>query len=279
MPLSYSENGRFNRSIFFEAWNDIDVFIEDTCILMKKVFIELLRNHLPPNYNVTEIHQLGGRTNVIERCRQSTSPSRSEIYIIDGDLYLISSEPLVEPKLVTIPGYCVENLLLESDCIYKIIEEDNVSCEYAKIKEKLNIENWLNCASNDLIDLFVLYAVAKEHGYPNELIAFKVGKIQNKGIINKTKLSLRSTEILSWIRENGLIDTSQRKILEYKEKINASGNVIKYISGKDYLFPLLNAYICEYGRFRISNSETFKFRLSKLVSSEEFRQRLAQEIA
>jgi hypothetical protein len=90
--LQRSEAARFAASVFFEDFNDVDVYVEDTAEGFSKIYGILLGRLLADRLTISRVFPLGGRTSVIAAAQREYTSQRKSVFIIDGDLYLLCGE-------------------------------------------------------------------------------------------------------------------------------------------------------------------------------------------
>ena len=253
-------------SIFYEEYNDVDIFIEDTAIGYRKIFKELLNKALGSKFKIDQVFPIGSRKEVIDDCRLNQSSSgRKKVYIVDGDLHILNDESTEPLKgLFVLPRYCVENYLFSEDAITQTAYEEEGDMEILDIKQGLQFDNWLSENENLLLELFIIYAICFKHIPSEQTVGFKVSKLcsSNSGIVCPVKINERKealkVKLINYFGEERLnieIDLIKERIKEKDKK------VLRYVSGKDYLLPLLITKLQSFLKFP-SNSTAIKIRLA-----------------
>ena len=109
-------------SIFYEEYNDIDIYIEDTAKGYRKIFKELLNKALDSKFEIDQVFPIGNREEVIAECEKNQLNSgRKRVYIVDGDLYLLNGNDRDDLKgLFVLPRYCIENYFFSLTSISEI---------------------------------------------------------------------------------------------------------------------------------------------------------------
>jgi hypothetical protein len=263
-------------SLFYEEYNDVDIYIEDTAEGYRKIFKELLNKALGTKFNIEQVFPLGDRRQVIEECRKNQeSNGRKKVFIVDGDLHILNDFATPELKgLYVLPRYCVENYLFCENAISQTADEEECEMELDQIKDKIDFNYWLNENENLLLDLFIVYAICFKHIPQEQTVGFKVSKlcISNFGIVNPEKVNARkdelSSKLISFIGEERL----NTEIEIIKERINEKDKkLLRFVSGKDYLLPLLITRLQSFLRFP-SNSIAVRLRLAKKVNADELKE-------
>ena len=263
-------------SLFFEEYNDIDIFIEDTADGYRKIFKELLNKALGIKFNIEQVFPLGNRDEVISECaKNQISNGRKRVYIIDGDLHLLNGTTLNNLNgLFTLPRYCVENYLFCEKAICEIADEEEGEIDMKDIQGSLNFFNWLKENENSLLNLFIIYAICFKYIPQIQTVGHKVSKlcVSNTGIVCSTKIEKKIMELKSQLiiffgeeRLNTEIDIIKERIKEKDKKL------LIYVSGKDYLLPLLITRLQSFLRFP-PNSISVRMRLAKKSNVDELKE-------
>lgn len=263
-------------SLFFEEYNDVDIYIEDTAEGYRKIFKELLNKALGTKFKIEQVFPLGNREQVIEECRKNQeSTGRKRVYIVDGDLHILNEEHEPELKgLYVLPRYCVENYLFCESAICQTADEEECEMEIAQIKDKIDFNSWLTENENLLLDLFIVYAICFKHIPHEQTVGYKVSKLcnSNSGIVNPDKVKARKQELTGALiaffgedRLNTEVEIIKERIKEKDKKL------LRFVSGKDYLLPLLITRLQSFLRFP-SNSIAVRLRLAKKANADELKE-------
>lgn len=238
-----SIDSKYTKAVFFEQDNDIDIYIEDTATGYKKLFIKLFQRVFEGIYKIDNIFPLGPRNKVINHCKDNSVVTRPTLYIVDGDIFLLNGEPKKIPNGVfVLPKYCVENILIDEEAFCKFMDDESVEQDVNTLKQNLNFSVWVEDNKKLLVPLFVEYAVALRVSAQIKTISYGVNKLViGEGDCVDANLVLdRMKEIKESILERideGSYDTFKKEIIERLEKEEC--HLLKYVSGKDYLMPLL----------------------------------------
>jgi uncharacterized protein DUF4435 len=236
------------RSIFFEPFNEIDVYVEDTAEGYRKIYRELLNKVFEGKIKIEHVLPLGDRNQVIEECRKNQElGNRKRIYIVDGDLYLINGNDEKSfglNGLFVLPRYCIENYLIEESAIIEVYYRIDPELDRIQIQSQLDFENWISVNENRLVSLFIIYALCNKYSIKGT-VSYKVSKLfanqgQARGEICEIKNKSRIEELSKTLVDKiGQVRFDQEK-KELEERIfKVSDKMIKFVSGKDYLLPLL----------------------------------------
>ncbi len=261
------------KSVFYEDYNDIDIFIEDTAIGYKKIFKEILIRAFGHTLSIDQVFPLGNREQVINECKKhQVSSRRKQLYIIDGDLHLLyGSNPTHLKGLFVLPRYCVENYFLDEEAIIDVVDEEEPNLDKSSIKAELDFSNWLMNNEELLLKLFIYYSICLKHLPHIKTISHKVSQLcsSNKGIVDEGKIINRIDEIKSLLSAKESIEFVEVKYNEIYNKIKKDKNkLIKYVSAKDYLMPLIDSRIRSFAKFP-PNDLSVKIRLAKKIDISE----------
>ncbi|MBU2915370.1 DUF4435 domain-containing protein [Reichenbachiella agariperforans] len=254
------------RSVLFEDFNDIDIYVEDSAVGYQKMYKELLNKAFENKLRIEHIIPIGNRDAVIAECENNQeNTGRKRVYIVDGDLYILSVDPIT-PKdgLFVLPRYCIENYLISKNALIKILYEDEPNLESSEIEERLNFDDWLNQNETELIKLFILYALCKKHCPEIQTVAHKVSKLCSDptGVVCSSKTNARVQELKQHIVDKIGSDETDIEIKKIEDKLKFEDQqILRYVSGKDYLLPLLFSRIKNSVR-STSDKLNFKMRLA-----------------
>jgi hypothetical protein len=263
-------------SLFYEEYNDVDIYIEDTAVGYRKIFKELLNKALGSKFSIAQVFPIGTRNEVIAECEKNQEPAdRKRVYIVDGDFYLLNGGDREDLKgLFVLPRYCIENYFFNEDAIAQTAYEEEAEMEIDDILRGIDFNHWLNENEKTLLELFIVYAICFKHIPSEQTISFKVTKLcsSNSGIVCPDKINLRITEL-----RNKLIAFFGEERLELeigiiKEKIKSKDKkLLRFVSGKDYLLPLMIARLQSFLKFS-PNSTTLRIRLAIKSEVDELKE-------
>lgn len=263
-------------SLFYEEYNDVDVYIEDTAVGYRKIFKELLNRALGSKFSIEQVFPIGNRDEVIAECEKNQEPTeRKRVYIVDGDFYLLNGGDREDLKgLFVLPRYCIENYFFNEDAIAQTAYEEEAEMELDDILRGIDFNHWLNENEKTLLELFIVYAICFKHFPSEQTIGFKVSKLcsSNSGIVCPEKINHRITEL-----RNKLIACFGQERLEIeigiiKEKIKSKDKkLLRFVSGKDYLLPLMIARLQSFLKFSPS-STALKIRLAMRSEVDELKE-------
>ncbi|MFA0484418.1 DUF4435 domain-containing protein [Vibrio sp. 10N.222.55.B11] len=243
--LNRNLKAKVAKATFFDDYNEIDVFIEDTAKGYKKLFEKILQRILGGRFKIENVFPLGGRTEVLNACRADQGTrSRARIYIVDGDLYLLAGE--VDNTnlngLFVLPRYCIENHLICKISLLSIMEEEDPDKSLERLENLFDYDAWVNAVTTNLVDLFVEYGVAKRIAPTVQTVAFGYSGLvsSNTGELDYAKVTKRIQDVKQEtiaIAGQALYDSTRAEISALVNHDEES--LLSIVSGKDILMPLL----------------------------------------
>lgn len=266
--LERSHAAKHAAPIFFHNYNDFDVYVEDTAIGYAKIFANLLSRAIDKNVTLERVFPLGGRLEVISEARKTISkaPPRKSIFIVDGDLFLLTGEiEQLPPNVITLPRYCIENFLFDEEALISIIDEETHDISNAEIKQRLDYSGWLSRSLEPLKSLFTIYAICQKLDSGIKTVSCGHSKIclNNDGDIDHEKVKNAIDEIKETLVEIFGIEKFQETEKSIIEKIDYGLCFIStYVSAKDYSLPLLLIRLRKISGTKSSNIN-LKLRFSK----------------
>lgn len=265
--------GRFAKSVFYEERNEIDVYIEDTGLGSEKIASKIYSRIFEGAYSLEQVFPLGGRGAVISKFNEEkTSLTRPSIFIIDGDIYHLTGDHVKdEVGLYRLPCYCIENLMVDPLAIHSIIDEEDPVRSENDLIQAFDYEGWELLNKQKLRDLFIEYAISRVLNPSEPTISYEVRNLVsgNDGCIDDAKLSNRiadlSSKAIAKVGEDNY-KVARDKILAEYEKSRLDD--LDFVSGKDYLFPLLKTRLRATVKTLMSDLN-LKVRLSKVCGVEK----------
>jgi hypothetical protein len=260
---------KYATAIFFEDFNDFDVYIEDTAIGYNKIFASLLSRSLGDNIALNNVFPLGQRGDVIKaaKMRAESNSDRPAVFIVDGDLYLLSGEREVIPdNVVSLSRYCIENFLIEESAFLEIMDEESASLSIEKLGQLFEYPHWLDRSRESLTSLFKIFAAAHHLGSGIPTVSRGYQSICNNGEIDIDKIRSIVQDIRRHLEiMNGPFRLA--KALEYvSSKVDQGACfVTTYVSAKDFTLPLMIIRLKHITSSKASNIN-LKMRISKKCS-------------
>lgn len=219
--------------------------MEDTAAGVKKFYKEIFSRVFEGKYRIDTVFPLGDKPTVIMECSKNQQvDGRRRIYIVDGDLDLLTGNNPILKRLYVLKRYNIENYLIDENAIIAILDEEDLEKSADDIKTDFDFSNWIKENEEPLFELFVIYAIAKEFCPDLNTVSYKITQLvsSSTGVIDIDKVKDRKNsiekEILKIFSKEDLNDHKKRIL----KRVNSSNTrKIHYISGKDFLFPLLLA--------------------------------------
>lgn len=275
MVPTRSSESNFAKYIFYTEINDINIFIEDTEKGIKKLFVELISKALP-EYKIKEVFPLNGRLNVLKKHQEyikgKYQSNGNNIFIIDGDLYLLNQSIINYKGLFGLNKYCIENYLIDENSIVEFLYYEDSIKSREDIKKLLSFDNWCN-ENLLLIYLFILYSIAHNQKTGIQTVFYKVKNLikSNTGVIDRKK----TIEKILNIKKEIILKIGKRNYKSLRNQIFNTitfnkKNLLDHISGKDYLMPLLLIKMKQITKFN-HKTEILKLRLARECDASYFK--------
>ncbi|HED1790857.1 MULTISPECIES: DUF4435 domain-containing protein [Citrobacter] len=259
------------KSVFFEERNTIDIYIEDTAIGYKKIYKCILNRVLNGKFLINDVFPLGGKNAVIQSWENDKNKrNRPQLHIIDGDIDLLNGTRKCEAGLYTLPYYCIENIFLCEHALLDILVEEDPERERDELSAVFNFSEWNRLNIEPLIKLFIVYLLVKTHTPTVPSIHYQVSKLvnNNSGIVDIEKINTRISSLEQEILKVISLEQLQTEKDSIYRAIDGNFDIKKYISGKDYLFPLIVTRMKSIVNTKVSNI-TLKHRISQRCSLED----------
>jgi Protein of unknown function (DUF4435) len=271
--LDRGEPAKYAASVFYQLYNDFDIYVEDTAEGYVKIFANLLGRAINSNVTLDRVFPLGPRSVVISAARVNleSATSRKAVFLVDGDLHLLSGETEELPNnTIVLPRYCIENFLYDEQALISVLDEEAPNLSVEKIREKFDYSGWLQRSSNPLRKLFIVFATAKHLKSSLKTVGHSYSKFcaNNFGEIDCAKAStfaeLLFAELVSVHGELAVTEARSTVLA----RINGDLCFIStYVSAKDFSLPLLVIRMKSISGTKTSNIN-LKMRFSKVCSVE-----------
>lgn len=273
--LERTAAAKFAISVFYESFNDFDVYIEDTAEGYAKIFSSILKRAISDSVSIERVFPLGDRGVVVKAARHqlSTKSSRRSVYIVDGDLYLLAGERDELPEnVVVLPRYCIENFLVSEEVLIDIMDEEHSTKELDTLAKQFDYAGWLKRAREPLTLLFKIFAAA--HHLHSEIPTVSRG-YKSVCLDGSGELSLKKAQDIYDDMERQLI--SEKGVEEVKRALaviesrvqSDSCFVSTYVSAKDFVLPLLLVRVRSQLDTNAKNI-SLKIRMAKKCSLQPF---------
>lgn len=266
--LERSQAAKFAKFKFFTAYNEIDIFIEDTARGSKKIFTELLRRAFSSSISIDAIFPLGPRSVVIKRCASDQGErNRRAIYIVDGDydIALAKSPPSLR-RLYVLKRYCIENYLLDYDAISSVLSDSSLDLDIEAIAKKVDLNGWHRNVERplNLLTMALIVASAKKcAGLPSVNLDLSSIQLEEMDKIDETKAAALVEHYSIEIDRTYGPGTFESECAALKATLRRDTFDFRvYASGKAISLPLLRKRVeRKLGALSMSN-ELFKARLA-----------------
>ena len=263
------------KSVFFEDVNDIDIYIEDTVVGYAKIFETIFSRAFDNKYRIEKVFPLGGKQEVIEQYEsQEGSFMRPSLFVIDGDLYVLTGEAKKSKKgLYIMPFYCIENILIDPDAIHDLMNEEEPVVAKNTLIDKFAFRRWLNDNEVKLFQLFLEYALTFTINPSEQTVGYSVRKLvaSNTGNVDINKLNQR----IAYLQNINILKIGHEEYANLKTSIlknfqSKAVDKLDSVSGKDYLIPLINMRFKSIVKTNMPNIN-FKLRLAMKCSIEKIK--------
>lgn len=267
--IEYSTAANQLCSIFTQFRNTINIYTEDEqkdVKFYKTLFSRLLDN---TGVVINDITPLGGCNQVMEACRQDTD-SHPKLYIVDGDIHLMTTPKKPLSHLYVLDRYCIENYLVDKESYYKVFDDLDSEHDEDTLKGLVNFDDMMKDAVNPMMSLFCHFAVSQD--VLGVYCLKHVTQIMKGGIIDGAKLIKEEMYVKNDVISNSGITSEDFDQLLLKKRTlysATSKNLRIYVSGKSYLMP----YVLEYTKKRLKQNigitkECWKYHFSKYCQLE-----------
>lgn len=279
--LERGSAARYASSVFFENFNDFDIYVEDTAEGYSKLYAIILGRVLSSHVSIARVFPLGERAKVIEAASKALEieVKRKSVFIVDGDLFLLGGEKQILPEnAIRLPRYCIENFLADANSFHELLDEECPHLDKNILEEKFDFTGWRDSAVEPLRRLFTSFAVSHMLNTGAKTVSMGVKSIcsNSMGEVCFDKSEKIAYEINKYAAEKCGDEEVNKSLKVVNENLDANCCFITtYVSGKDFILPLL------FTRFRtISKSKTpnilLKQRLARKCDVEAFRPVVAQ---
>lgn len=231
-------------SVFKAYRNTIDIYTEDK-IEDREFYVKLLGKLLDgTGITINDIYPLGCRNNVIECCKEDNS-ERNKIYIVDGDIYLQYKEKEDIPNLHVLDAYCIENIIVCEDSL--CVAAYNLDCTkpIERIKEDVNYQNVIRELITPLMKLFFSYSIQNELCGKFRLYHINYYLESSGALIRQDKIEEKINEIKDSVIRSGYSEELYNRLLREREQKfpYSEMNLLKIVSGKDFIIPFFQRHI------------------------------------
>lgn len=271
--LNYSTETLQISSSFLAYRNNITIYTEDE--EKDKEFYRILFRRLLEGTNIVinDVFPLGSCDNVYKRCLQEDCSNGPCLYIMDGDIFIMTNPKHHIPHLYILDSYCIENKIIDEDAICQAFYNYIGKMDYETIKTTIDYNAIINNIRRPFMCLYNYFALQQE-------LCGHYKKEKGLRFFDVMGNNLRYNELKKKIKEI-VHEISEEKGLTHSDIFNkyfqrtisyphTEDNLLKYVSGKDYLLPCLFAYCsnkldCKYGL----DKESKKFQLARYCNLDK----------
>jgi hypothetical protein len=232
---------------------------------------------------INDVTPLGCRKEVIKQCISDPADGRRKLFIIDGDINLVSKKEDLSSidNLYVLERYCIENYVFQEECAIDYLYYECASKPLDLIKKELNYKIWLENYALSFVNLFIHFAI--QHYFGGKFKLFNTFRyhstISGKLRFNPSAISTDLEEIRKEILKLATKEEYLQKLQEFQETWPANIDTLeKIVSGKDYLLPLLTIKTSEFKSSKAMPAiSELKFKLLRscnLENLDELKKRL-----
>lgn len=261
--ISRSDSAKYAKSKFYESFNDIDVFVEDTASESKKVYVEILSRVLGENVLISQVFPIGSKPTVVKRCKADQGArGKPAIYIVDGDYECVDDRTEEVPRLYRLKRYCIENYLIDPPAVVDVMSDDSIDDDVVSIAGKLQLDQWLDRLAPSLSAIVVAQMASnkKQCGMPTVRIELNRVQGEFRDHIDPAKSSSLVDEYRQALDARWGAGTFDNMTAAFRAALALTDEQIflRHMSGKALLMPLLRSRLkrrlgveVDYPRFRV----------------------------
>ena len=279
--LNYSERALSTRSVFYAAYNDITIVVED--IAAENFYTKLFQLLVGDTVRIGRVIGVGGKEKVLNRFEQFKDDDESlglkEFYLVDGDFDELVGRILPEAQhFYRLPRYDIESFVIEPYAICVIAEEQNPQRNVADYERNINFEQWQQEMVEAVTRLIACFALLHAiQGLPQSsrphIERFVSGNNDLPEVSKIDEYICRTC-----VEQNVLTeDEFNIQLQSMLDKIGYSlADRLRWISGKNILLPLLIRRLRRVTQRSIT-LDSLRFRLighCQFASLSELRQRV-----
>jgi hypothetical protein len=272
--MERSKAAKFATSVFYESFNDFDIYIEDTAPGYPKIIASIFSRAMDNNVALDRVFPLGQRGDVIKAARQRLMQNaRPAAYLVDGDLYMLAGEREQLPSnVVVLPRYCIENFMLDELALVEVMDEEHPSMSHEDLRANFDYPGWLDRSTAGLKELFRFFAVAHHLKSGVQTVARTYSSVcaGGEGEIDLAKCN----KIIEEIKEHLIAHYGAAAVEEALAYVDAKIEpekcfVTTYVSAKDFSLPLVLLRMKSVVPIKASNIN-LKMRISRKCSVNPF---------
>jgi len=253
--IRYAREAQLARAHLLRAYNDLLVFVEDeTC---QNMHVRMISNILAGAGKITNVFPLYSRRNVLEAALADEGTDSRKIFIVDGDLDQLSGIDVpLNARLHRIGAYSVENLLISERSLLELACECSTELDIRELTRSVQFDSVKRTVVRALLPLFEVYAVVAKCDLSIKTVSFSVARLYETRGKNIYLLISEIRKRISDVRRQivGQIGWQAFKlaVLDVRRNGRVILDLSNVISGKDYLLPMVHAYLRVVLNFRDS---------------------------
>jgi hypothetical protein len=152
-----------------------------------------------------------------------------------------------------------------------VIHDEDPEDDIETIEANLNFEEWISINEELLIELFIIYSIVIKYNIGIKTIKYAISNFYSiePGVVSKDLIKARIAYLIEQILlKKPDIDMDAEINIRIATISISNDKLMKFISGKDYLMPLLKNRIKSKNRFNPDNI-SLKIRLAKKCDVSE----------
>ncbi len=271
--IERSDRAKYAKHVFYSSYNDVDIFIEDTAVESKKLYVQIFGRALEFGIKLTQVFPIGAREKVLAACAKDQGDrARGAVYIVDGDFEILTSKSYNLKRLYVLKRYSIENYLVDEDAVVSILNEEVLDQDRDEIKRTLDFDKWLSAISSDLRPLVIAAAVGKHKSCGVKTAKIPLSEITSCefGLVDKGKIAAKVEEIsfaTDALHGAGAFHLACRSVSARLSNVDADC-LIRHAPGKNLVFPLLKRRVRSVFNFQHGDA-ALRLRLAMKCSVDE----------
>lgn len=244
--IRYTRDAQLARAHLLRAYNDLIVFVEDE--KCQNMHVRVLSRVVEGAGRISNVFPLGGRANVLAEALADSDDNPKRIYIIDGDLDLLTERnvPLC-PRLHRLSAYSMENLVVTERGIIEVAIECAVDESESSLVARISFNDRKTFIVRTLLPLFQHYAVVSRLDLDIDTVSYSVVRLcerkEDVEVLCPRLVACRVRNVRRQIVEKVGWEAYRRTLGQVRQASGMQPDQSRLISGKDYLLPLVHAYL------------------------------------
>ena len=256
--IGYSDAGLAARALFYRAYFDVIVVVEDRG--KEDFYREILKRLLGTSSERYGVLGIGGKDQVLRRLasRSERTQAWAEFYLVDGDFdELVGIAVPEDPFLVRLGRYDIESYLIEEEAVCEVLKEEMPRLSMDEIRARLDFGNWVTSVVEVAFPLAACAATLEKNGKTQDSIqVIETFVCGSKSVPDVDRIRIRIAEEITDDKGLETLEEIRRRVGESVEEH------IRWISGKHMWIPLLCRLLRGISG-RNFRKESLSFRLAK----------------